>query len=78
MPAYAPEAAFAREAAIRLKWVMSVHSFRSSPGEVCKKPPPRVLGEGEFLCRRVEALPGITTTHPHCSSGQASSIQLWG
>src|SRR5215831_1471441 len=58
--------------------VVSGHSFPSSPGEVCKKPAPRVLGEGEFLCRRVEALPGITTTHPHCSSGQASSIQPWG
>src|SRR5262245_1194897 len=66
---------------VELEWlegVVSGHSFPSSPGEVCKKPTPRVLGEGEFLCRRVEALPGITTTHPHCSSGQASSIQPWG
>src|SRR3984957_7431742 len=44
--------------------VVSSHSFPSSPGEVCQKPTPRLLGQGEFLCRRVEASPGITTTHP--------------
>ena len=75
---FCPEADPPRDTRDRLSWVVSSHSFPSSPGEVCQKPTPRLLGQGEFLCRRVEASPGITTTHPDCSSGQASSIQLRG